>query len=261
MKTYINVMGGLGNQLHQYAFACYLQSNGIVIDGLLSDFYQNDPHQNQYLLGQFASIPSFNGMPQGCASVESRWEESGPLALEYLRQHQADDIGIKLVGYWQNEIFLKDCGQQMIRELSSAYFDQQSSDQYECTMHVRRFEYGHHGHLPKTYYLEALEQLGWPDFVVFSDEPNFCRHEYSGVRGFQQVFKGDAQSPMKDFYAMASGRKQIIANSTFSWWTAWYGEAKGNTQQVISPTAWSLIGTKNACPSRWLLLPCILNKP
>jgi hypothetical protein len=131
----------------------------------------------------------------------------------------------------------------------------------ECVVHVRRSDYGHHGLLPLDYYLACLEESRWPDFFVITDEPNFCEHVFAGIKGFGRVIRGEPGEPWPDFYFMFRSRIQVIANSSFSWWTAWLGQSAGVTAKVFAPGEWSLVSALQPCPTDWARINTRLLRP
>ena len=67
-------------------------------------------------------------------------------------------------------------------------------------------------------------------FLVFSDDPDWCRARFAsradvGVSPFTRV--------IEDFVAMSRCDHNILAKSTFSWWSAWLNETPG--RRVIAP--------------------------
>ena len=58
---------------------------------------------------------------------------------------------------------------------------------------------------------------------------------------------------VEELLLMSLCKHQIIANSTFSWWSAWLN--KNNEKIVIAPSRWlvaSKIDTKDLIPSDWI---------
>lgn len=116
-------------------------------------------------------------------------------------------------------------------------------------IHVRRGDYvGHHFYVDLSsteYYRKAMELFPDKDFIVFSDDIEWCKE--------QEIFKdcdfsyGDE---IEDMNLMASCTGHIIANSSFSWWGAFISPY---TEKVVAPRDWYSDGAeRTVCPSNWI---------
>lgn len=122
-------------------------------------------------------------------------------------------------------------------------------------IHVRRGDYVNNPFyvdLSQTdYYEKAISLFPQKQFLVFSDDPDYCRTV--------DIFKGkdfqimDRQDEISDFNLMASCENHIIANSSYSWWSAWLSPSPSKT--VIAPKAWHPDGiTRTVLPPEWKTL-------
>ena len=63
----------------------------------------------------------------------------------------------------------------------------------------------------------------------------------------------------EDFYLMSRCRHAVISNSTFSWWSAWLGEAGKPGRITVAPDMWfapaANIDYSDIIPDRWTKLP------
>ncbi|NIQ14721.1 MAG: alpha-1,2-fucosyltransferase, partial [Candidatus Dadabacteria bacterium] len=66
----------------------------------------------------------------------------------------------------------------------------------------------------------------------FSDDINWCKKHFIGNQF--DFFEGSKD--IQDFSAMIACSGNIIANSSFSWWSAWLNKKPGN--KVIAPAIW-----------------------
>lgn len=106
------------------------------------------------------------------------------------------------------------------------------------SIHVRRGDYvdnPFYVDLLKTdYYKRAIALFPDKNFLVFSDDPEYCKT--------LEMFKGDNFQVMEDgneledFNQMASCENNICANSSFSIWAAYLNPAWN--KQVIVPKEW-----------------------
>lgn len=114
-------------------------------------------------------------------------------------------------------------------------------------MHVRRGDYvsdarvrAVHRSVDEAYYRRAIEIVdaltaGTAHYVIFSDDPAYVRARY-GTLPRHSVVDGAGRRPHEDMVLMSLCRHHIIANSSFSWWGAWLNPDPG--KRVIAPRAW-----------------------
>ena len=156
--------------------------------------------------------------------------------------------GTHFIGYWQTEKYFD---HELVRtELSLrnplSNSAQKLADEISATpnsvfLHVRRKDYltpevaPWMGNLTTDYYTRAIasmrDRLTDVTFFVFSDDPEWCRHNFSGLRVVE------ATRPHEALFLMSQCKHAVIANSSFSWWGAWFGgNHKGRL--VIAPYRW-----------------------
>jgi len=89
--------------------------------------------------------------------------------------------------------------------------------------------------------------------LIVSDDMGWCKSQtfFAGAM-FLQSSKSDP--PYKDLFLLSQCGGIIIANSSFSWWSAWFGSCRGAS--VIAPRMWiSGKSTKylNVVPNGWTI--------
>lgn len=168
--------------------------------------------------------------------------------------------GTKLHGGFQSEkyfdpalildVFSPD--KNIMKELTKKYGDVSK----KTSIHVRRGDYlklyPHHIFVGEDYYNRAIGVLPNEEYVVFSDDIDWCK----------QFFKGNKFTFVKDtdyneLYLMSMCRNNIIGNSTFSWWGAYLN--LHIDKQVIAPKNWfgpgySEWNTSDLIPTTWIVL-------
>jgi beta-1,4-mannosyl-glycoprotein beta-1,4-N-acetylglucosaminyltransferase len=109
------------------------------------------------------------------------------------------------------------------------------------SVHVRRGDYltmGEGWVLGVGYYRNAIAKMSAavanPKWYVFSDDIEWCREKFSDLSGAVFV-DADTEDPCADMIKMSKCRNHIIANSTFSWWSAYLSRDEG---VVIYPDKW-----------------------
>tara|TARA_B100000029_G_scaffold178006_1_gene175381 strand:+ start:289 stop:1140 length:852 start_codon:yes stop_codon:yes gene_type:complete len=89
----------------------------------------------------------------------------------------------------------------------------------------------------EAYYKEGIERLGDRQYVVISDDYDWCRTIF---KGSNYIFADKSPGEMlKGHFDLAVGslcKDFIISNSTFSWWMAYLG--KSETKKVYAPDPW-----------------------
>jgi hypothetical protein len=104
------------------------------------------------------------------------------------------------------------------------------------SIHVRRGDYvsndQFHTNLSAEYYLSILSDLAPPELVIVcSDDIGWCEQNMS-IKNV--VFS--SSTPYTDMCIMSMCRTNIIANSSFSWWSAWLNSNKN--KEIYCPKQW-----------------------
>lgn len=99
--------------------------------------------------------------------------------------------------------------------------------------------------LEPSYYEKAMEEFPDAEFLVFSDDIEWCKQHPL----FKDCEFSEGLSEEDDLNRMASCIGHIIANSSFSWWAAWLSPHGG---KVIAPKDWYSDGvTRTELPAHW----------
>lgn len=183
---------------------------------------------------------------------------------------------IHLIGGWQSHRYFECIGDEIRATFSGPAtlstnardaLTQISSTTLPVAVHVRRGDYAsnprilsRHGLCGRDYYLRAANHLqanGLHDchFFVFSDEPHRAREVLGNLTNTTFV---QNTSQEEDIFLMSACRHNIIANSTFSWWSAWLNPREDKV--VIAPKAWfgpklmQINDTRDLFPDEWALI-------
>ena len=163
-----------------------------------------------------------------------------------------------LNGYWQSEKYFSDPivqeelrrdfapPRQVIDSESFKKWRDRISSVKSCSVHFRRTDYLTPENARKyvtfddSYYDRAMDHIirnaGETTFFLFSDDKDYLKEKYSDS---DYVIVDDPRlTYLDEFYLMSSCDHHILANSSFSWWSAWLGKREG---------------TMNLVPDRWLL--------
>jgi len=185
------------------------------------------------------------------AQSAARWRARRYRERDFAYQEIVIDRPTELYGYFQSERYFQHCADEirgyfephprlaaMLRHQFSDLIDRDT-----CSVHVRRGDYvenpGFVDLSATDYHARAFQQFGpATKFVVFSDDLEWCRANFTGARF---VFI-EALSDIEDLILMSWCRGHIIANSSMSWWGAWLDPRPG--KMVIAPARW-FAGARN----------------
>lgn len=264
MDIFLNIKGGLGNQLFQAALGIALESRTGARVHYIDSFFAVDPYGRSFCLDRFPNLRAnvvrdsafYQGIPVFNEAAGGTLDDLAALT----EQHQR----FILDGYWQNENYFASSSdrvrQAFAMEMAEPYVRQGAElrEQGAIGLHVRRFDYGHHGLARVEYYKLCARQIrhecGDVPIFICTDEYNFCAFEFRDL-GNAVLLKGSIDDPLGDFYLLSNCKHFIAANSSFSWWAAWLGEA---SQSVIyTPHPWCVFDSSlDPAPQRWR---CIRN--
>ncbi|GGG76610.1 alpha-1,2-fucosyltransferase [Parapedobacter pyrenivorans] len=266
----VKFLGGLGNQLFQYAFFCALQQKFPKVRADLSEYDSYGRHNGFELERIFGvQLPQLTPFERRLFSWEDRrwlqrklrriygtkrayYEEKvlfgydGPIFED--RKHRY------YWGYWQHIRYIERVADRLRAELRFPDFSSLENirlaevlaDKNTVSVHVRRGDYINDpllgGICDVGYYQRALAYIGahvdHPRFIFFSDDIPWCRKNFPNPYAVF-VDWNTGKDSFRDMQLMSLCKHHIIANSSFSWWGAWL-----NTQPdkiVVSPSRWVTI--------------------
>lgn len=288
------LMGGLGNQMFQYAAGRGLAlQRGVEL--VISTSALSLKRRNETL--RKYELDNFRVFAKRCHAAQERelvlacrlgrfsrlltpWNVQAERAAKFDPLLLESPDGTVLRGYWQTERYFEHCRQSVARELTPVEplppaheaWRQRMLSGPSVSVHVRRGDYvtmasaaSFQGALPMTYYQAAIARIqqieSAPVCYVFSDDPAWCKLNLAFSEcEMHHVSAELASSGTQDLVLMRSCSHHIIANSSFSWWAAWLsGIDKGNGGAVIAPRQWfagaaGRVGAANRFPSHWELL-------
>lgn len=280
-----NIVGGLGNQMFQYAAGRRLALHrgtslkldlsvmaGYTVHGYaLRDFRVVAEDAGPADLpapprrGLMGKIDRLLGTgPKGPRRVAEKAYTFDPEILEL-----SDDV--LLVGYWQSARYFDDVADTIRSDFSlaeplsprGAALAAEIAGTTAVSVHVRRGDYvtnpeanAFHGTCSPDWYTAAMARMveiwGDPTFFVFSDDPAWARENLSATRPMVFVEPQTGGRDAEDMMLMASCRGHVIANSSFSWWGAWLDPR--DDKRVIAPSRWFRaegMDTRDLIPQSW----------
>jgi hypothetical protein len=268
----VQLSGGLGNQMFQYATGRALAARHgaqLVLD-------------SGWIEGTGGAVSTeVRRYELGCFELESRLapvEQVGRLGRSVLpsrrpalRELEEPPFGqpcpellqapdnTYLRGYWQNVTYFEDAEVHLRRDFTfrpeiaaqQADLARQIGESPVPTvsLHVRRSDYvtdtgvrDRMGTLEPEYYSHALDALGSGigsvRLFVFTDDPEWCR---ANLRLSEQdvvlaATRAEADKWASIMHLMALCDHHVLANSSFSWWGAWLSPSPAKI--VVAPRPW-----------------------
>ncbi len=288
-----NILGGLGNQMFQYAAARSLavaRRAPLYLD--LSDFPSYHLHHGFELSRVFCG--AFETADQDRLERVLGWR-AHPSLRNMLKRRQLslfrnehfvvepyfhywpgffdvpDDC--YLAGYWQSERYFKPVAEMIRKEFAfkSAPLGQneelagQIAGCNAVSLHVRRGDYVSNaktkavlGPVPLAYYHDAAsrieKEVPAPVFFVFSDDVDWARENLQLPFPCRYVDHNQGNESYQDMQLMSLCKHHVIANSSFSWWGAWLNPDPGKI--VVAPQRWFAGNNdvKDLIPGDWVTL-------
>jgi len=281
----VKLLGGLGNQMFQYAFYKSLQNKGIKVYADLSDF-EEYPLHNGYELERIFNLkvktPS-KFLLDLFRPNQSKWIfRKLKRILNLKNTYRAEEneysfdpsflnnINNYYSGYWQNEGYFQTITNQIkhdfkfpkIKGIENQSVLQQITNTESVAIHVRRGDYlkdpllGNICNL--NYYEQAIlsinSKIKNTQFFVFSDDIAWCKQNLK-LENATYIDWNKKNNSYIDMQLMSNCKHNIIANSSFSWWGAWLNN---NTRKmIIAPKKWInnlSVDDTDICPKNWVKL-------
>lgn len=178
-----------------------------------------------------------------------------------------------LQGYWQSEKYFQEVASVIRSDFTfkaslmdrNAELAEQISQTNAVSLHVRRGDYAKnpktkatHGLCSLDYYQAAIqhisEKVEQPIFFIFSDDMAWVRDNLKIDLPCQYVEHNHGAESYNDMHLMSLCNHHIIANSSFSWWGAWMNPDPEKI--VVAPRKW-FVDNRNVAdlfPLSWEVL-------
>ena len=284
----VNLKGGTGNQMFQYACGralslknkdvLKLDTAGLDRANVVGDIYRPLALDAFNIIKEVASNEEIKKLKYPYSLISK--------GLRYLSFKLSKDKNtlfnpkvlawagdIYLDGYWQSPRYFDDIREVLLKELTLAAplspkaeeFAKRITGSQAVSLHVRRGDYAKNpkvlrdfGICSTKYYKQAMaqvtEKVSSPTYFVFSDDIDWVKQNLPVGENAVYV-KGEGITDVEELVLMSLCQHNIIANSSFSWWGAWLNQNKDKT--VIAPTPWfdTITYDTNLIPDTWIQLP------
>lgn len=264
----VRIVGGLGNQMFQYAYAKALQEKGYQVKIDLSKFKKYKLHGG-YQLNQFkidlepsSSLSKFVTRFGFRTSVKEKSLVFSPKFLKISKRKY-------IKGYFQTEKYFATTRTILLKqfvvkkELANStihYLREITIQKNACSLHIRRGDYisdkkanSVHGTCDLQYYKEAIKLIRnkFKDshFFIFSDDISWAIKNLT-IKNVTYI--EHTVIPHEDMHLMSLCKHNITANSSFSWWGAWLNQYENKT--VIAPKNWFVSRENEVACANWIQL-------
>ena len=270
-----NVIGGLGNQMFQYAAgrALSLRTNQAFAINTL-EFNHYNLHNGYELhrvfdlqvpiasksdltdvIGWPAATTLEYRLPSRLTKILSGAQYYGEESFGYSRKFLHLEGSKYLHGYWQSEKYFKDYADSIRKDflfkermtLGNEKIYDQIKNSCSVSCHIRRGDYVNnlkanqiHGTCSVEYYRNAIrwikESLNNPRFFIFSDDQDWVVRNLAFPANSIFINGNSGINSFRDMQLMSLCQHHIIANSSFSWWGAWLNSSE--SKLVVAPRKW-----------------------
>ena len=271
----VHIMGGIGNQLYQYACArqvAYKNNTELKLEIFDCDA-NNLSHHNYYRLGDFNIEENFATKDEikQLPVINEDAPNFSPKILEKIDN-------VLLYGYFgrNGDGYFADIADIIRKEITpknpfsrTAKFWKQKILSAECSvsLHIRHGDFltplvrNNKGVLPMDYYTGCVNQLkkDFPNLTVFvfSDDLKWAKNNFK--LDVPMEFVEGCEKDSEELFLMSYCKHNIAANSTFSWWGAWLNQ--NPDKKVFVPYDMKKVESKQIpppfCPRNLLLFQLI----
>jgi hypothetical protein len=241
----IQLIGGLGNQLFQFALGTKLgvENNRAVI--FLPP--KNGIPNRLVELGLETGFPYLPLVKENKIDFKlmDKCNKRRPQVLNEISFHftpiKISKKHSQLVGYFQSEKYFMEISEMLRNFLRDRLDIPKHSNGGAVAIQIRLGDMARnpqfrrvHGLINDDYVLRSLELLksSYENLIIYGDDLELIEKELPLLAKSKAKY-ASRQTDLKQFAELASSPNIVISNSTFGWWAAWLGE--GN---VVAPKQW-----------------------
>ena len=280
----VNLKGGLGNQMFQYAFGTSLalklnselklDTQGLDNAKKVGDIYRPFTLSKFNIKASVATPEEISELkhPNGIFSKLKRkiiFKLSRDKNVLFNQKWLEVKDNSYLDGYWQSPLYFEGIRQELISDFTlkdplspeANSLLQEMRNNLTISVHVRRRDYITNSRVNKefgicsmNYYQSALnlmkEKIPEATFLVFSDDIAWCQNNFPPDTKIK--FTSQSLADTESLVLMSKCHHNIIANSSFSFWCAWLNQNPDKI--VIAPEPWfdHQSYDQNLIPKSWI---------
>lgn len=261
----VRILGGLGNQMFQYAFYKALEKRHPKVSADLTLFEDYNLHNGFELNDVFGiDVKEATRFTTNLYDTANRkWLFRKLRRFLNLKNTYKEEVNEFLFdpaflsdteprlyyGYWQNEQYFSDINirndfkfKRPLSEKNQQVLNLIKNSQ-SVSIHVRRGDYVNHPLLGNIcdldYYQSAISLMNSktsdPSYFIFSNDIEWCKTNLS-LNEATYIDWNTGKDSYIDMQLMSACKHQIIANSSFSWWGAWLNQNPDKI--IIAPDKW-----------------------
>jgi len=261
----VKILGGLGNQMFQYAYANALKQKGYNVKLDITGFHNYSLHGGYHLNNYNVTIDVAteneilfikkknyfkNILRQLCLKNKIILKER---TLLFNNKFLSISDNTYVEGYFQSEKYFNSIRNSILESFTlinpiSSYgvsiSEKIISLKNTCSIHIRRGDYLNDvnknifGTCSLNYYKDAISHIekNIPNitFFIFSNDIEWSKDNINVKHAV--YIDNSSRIPNEDIYLMSLCKHNIIANSSFSWWGSWLNTNKHKI--VIAPKNW-----------------------
>ncbi|TXD46420.1 alpha-1,2-fucosyltransferase [Polaribacter sp. IC073] len=262
----VRILGGLGNQMFQYAYAKSLEVKGFDVSLDLSGFKNYKLHGGYQLDKYHINLQNAKNSTVLFSRINplKTIKEENLLFNEKLLSLKGNEY---VKGYFQTEKYFSGIRNTLLEQFTINREIANSTKKYKkeitlaensCSIHIRRGDYVSdsksniiHGTCTLDYYREAIKKVEEKYkntlFFVFSDDIPWTK-ENLVIKNATYI--NHKCLPHEDILLMSLCKNNITANSSFSWWGAWLN--KNNSKMVVAPKQWFVSKENEITCKNWI---------
>ena len=281
MSIKIKLSGGLGNQMFQFAAGyAVARKNNVELSLDLKRFNHRLDHggfQLQYVFDIYSKV-NFLDNPANfrflnLKEILNKINIRNHKFMEPHFHYTHDILNIPkhsyLEGYWQSELYFMSYAKE-IKEIytfsnnlnkKNTLIANDIIQNNSISIHIRRGDYmlKNNNNLNvdlNEYYIKAVKESSKcfinPNYFIFTDDPLWVKKNFIIEYPYIVVDVNHGLNSFFDMHLMSLCKVNILANSSFSWWSAWLNN---NLNKVVyAPKKWfkdKSICTNDLIPSSW----------
>ena len=286
------MMGGLGNQMFEYACArnlAHKRETSLELD--TAWFASPDCMRQRRTFDLHCFNNGFSVATSGASGLRATSSKTSTASvsdeahagripvsglIQYNEKHFHFDPAVLelpdnvyLNGYWQSELYFKENSEIIRQDFTfpplppgAAEMKERINGTNSVSVHVRRGDFlleqnkRKHGLCSLKYYYQGMARFSDIQsdacFFIFTDDPQAVRENL--ILPFKTIFVDvPGNSAWDDMNLISECKNHIIANSTFSWWGAWLSRNPDKT--VVAPGRFFITDTlddKDLLPVEWV---------
>jgi len=270
----MKIIGGIGNQFFQYALGKRLALERSVPLKLDLNWFGIQNSRKYHLTSYRTNIYEASGIEIYRTTLKPRtryllniynyWQDRKQFQTKRIIEEKKIGYDPEIInvgenayleGYWQSYLYFESISKiirdeyQLLHPLFSEYdnIQKQIINSNSVGIHIRRGDYisnqlfrSIYHSCSLDYYIQAMEiimeKVLAPKFFIFSDDIEWAKMHFQSISDAYIIHQAGEESDYQELILMSQCKHNIIANSSFSWWSAWLNP--NPSKIVIAPVKW-----------------------